>query len=63
LHGIVENAYNTFVGKPEWNISLGRPRSRWESKVKLSLKEQDFRIWIRFMWLRKISIGGVLLTI
>jgi hypothetical protein len=43
VHGKDENAYNSFVRKPEWNISLGRPRSRWESKIKIVLKGTIFQ--------------------
>jgi hypothetical protein len=28
----MRNAHKTFVGKPEGNTPLGRPRRRWENK-------------------------------
>jgi hypothetical protein len=59
VHRKYENAYNNFVGKPERNISLGGPRSRWESKIKIALKGTRFQKWIGFIWLRIISIGGL----
>ena len=27
------------MGKPEGNVPLGRPRSRWEEKIKMDLQE------------------------
>jgi hypothetical protein len=33
------NAYRVFVGKPEGNILLGRPRRRWEVNIKIDLRE------------------------
>jgi hypothetical protein len=27
------------VGKPDKNIPLGRPRSRWENNIKMNLKK------------------------
>jgi hypothetical protein len=35
----IRNAYNTLVGKPDWNRPLGRPRSRWEDNIKMVLRE------------------------
>jgi hypothetical protein len=32
------------VGKLEGKISLGRPRRRWENKIKTILKKQDRRL-------------------
>jgi len=31
------------VGKPEGNISLGRPRLRWEDNIKMDLQEVGWR--------------------
>jgi hypothetical protein len=38
-HGEVCNAYKIFVGKPEENRSIGRPRRRWENNIRMGLKE------------------------
>jgi hypothetical protein len=35
----IRNAYNILVGKPEGKKSLGRPRCRWEDKIKMDLRE------------------------
>jgi len=32
-------AYRVFVGKPDENRPLGRPRCRWEDNIKMDLKE------------------------
>ena len=31
--------HRVLVGKPEGNISLGRPRHRWEDNIKMDLQE------------------------
>jgi hypothetical protein len=33
------NAYRIFVGKPELNRPLGRPRCRWVDSIKMDLRE------------------------
>ena len=33
------NAYRVLVGKPEGKTPLGRPRRRWEDKIKMDLRE------------------------
>jgi hypothetical protein len=53
--GEVRGAYNILVGTPEERRPLGRPRLRWEDNIKMYLK-----MWIRFIWLR-IGTGGGLL--
>jgi hypothetical protein len=37
--GGIINAYKILVGKPEGEESLGRPRRRWEDKIKMDLRE------------------------
>jgi hypothetical protein len=32
------NAYRKLVGKPEGKRPLGRPRYRWEDKIKMDLR-------------------------
>jgi hypothetical protein len=39
LTGDMRNAYKIFVGKPEGKRPLGRPRRRWEDKIRMDLKE------------------------
>jgi hypothetical protein len=36
--GRIRITYKTSVGKPEGKSPLGRPRSRWESKIEMDLK-------------------------
>jgi len=45
------------VGKPEGKRPLGRPRRRWEDKIKTDLQEVGCEAWSGAMWLR-IGIGG-----
>jgi hypothetical protein len=35
------NAYTLFVGKPEGNRSLGRPRHRWVDNIWMDLGEME----------------------
>jgi hypothetical protein len=37
--GEKKNAYRIFVGKPEGNRPLGRPRCRWEDDIRMNLRE------------------------
>jgi hypothetical protein len=39
------------VGKPEGNISLGRPIRRWEDNIRLDLEETGGVLWTGFIWL------------
>jgi hypothetical protein len=45
---------------PEGRRPLGRPRRRWEDKIKMDLREIGFGMWIGFIGLR-IGTGGGLL--
>ena len=49
--------YKVLVGKPEGRRPLGRPRRRWEDKIKVDLKEVGCGIWTGSSWLR-IGKGG-----
>jgi len=49
--------YMVLVGKPEGRRPLGRPRRRWEDKIKVDLKEVGCGIWTGSSWLR-IGKGG-----
>jgi hypothetical protein len=40
--GVVRGAYNFLVGRPEGRRPLGRPRRRWEGKIKMDLREIGF---------------------
>jgi hypothetical protein len=35
----MRNAHESLVGKPEGKRPLGRPRRRWEDKIKMDLRE------------------------
>jgi hypothetical protein len=36
-------AYKIFVGKPEGNRPLGRPRHRWKDNIKMYLRAIDWK--------------------
>ena len=42
------NTYRVLVGTPEGKGALGRPRRRWEDKIKMNLKDVgcDARNWM-----------------
>jgi hypothetical protein len=40
--GEVRSAYNILVGRPEGRRPLGRPRRRWEDKIKIDLRDIGF---------------------
>jgi hypothetical protein len=46
------NAYRILVAKPKGKRPLGRPRRRWAENIKI--------IWIRLIWLRTGTSGGLL---
>jgi hypothetical protein len=51
--------YKVLVGKPEGKRPLGRPRRRWEDRIRMNLRETGLRVWIGFDWLRT-GTGGLL---
>jgi len=40
------------VRKPDKNIPLGRPRSRWENNIEMNLKIVGWGDWTGLLWLR-----------
>jgi hypothetical protein len=46
--GETRNAYMLFVGKPEGERPLGRPRCRWVYNIKTELREIG---WNRIYWI------------
>jgi hypothetical protein len=46
--------YKVLVGKPEGKRPLGRPRHRWEDKIRIDLRELAWGVWTGFDWLRVI---------
>jgi hypothetical protein len=58
MYGEKTSAYRVLVRKPEGNGLLRRPRLRWESHIRIILK-QTYK-WTGLMWLRT-GTGGRLL--
>jgi hypothetical protein len=58
--GEERKVYKGLVGKPKGKRPLGRPRRRWEDRIRMDLREIGLRVWIGFDWLR-IGAGGGLL--
>jgi hypothetical protein len=61
--GEKRNAYRLFVGKPEGNRPLGRPRCRCVDNIRMDLwilERWDGVMWTGLVWLR-IGTGGELL--
>jgi hypothetical protein len=38
-HGRVEKLYTVFVGNPEGKRPLGRPKHRWDDRIRVDLRE------------------------
>jgi len=36
------DVYRIFVGKPEGNRSLGKPRHKWEENIKMDFEDVEF---------------------
>jgi hypothetical protein len=60
------NAYRIFVGKPEEERPLGRPRRRWVDNIKIELREtgRDDMDWIdlaqdRDQWRALVNTGSL----
>jgi hypothetical protein len=52
--------YRVLMGKPEQNRTLGRPRRRWESNIKMVLQEVGCGAWTGLGWLRIETVCGQL---
>jgi hypothetical protein len=50
-------AYRFLMGRSEGNISLGRPRCRWEGNIKIDIRGMGWRAWTGLLWLW-IGTGG-----
>jgi hypothetical protein len=48
------------VGNPDGKSPLGRPRRRWEDKIKMDLRRYESMWRTGFGWLRIGSTGGLL---
>jgi hypothetical protein len=58
--GEIRHAYKIFVGKPEGERPLIRPRSRWEDNIIVVLRDLGWKVWTECIWLR-IETSCVLL--
>jgi hypothetical protein len=52
--------YRVLVGRPKAKRPLGRPRHRWEDKIKMDLRETGIEGQTGFSWLMIGSSGGLL---
>jgi hypothetical protein len=52
--------FSVLVGRPKGKRPLGRPRLRWEDKIKTNLREIGSMGLTGFGWLRIGSSGGLL---
>jgi hypothetical protein len=57
---VMRNAYSILVGKPEGKRPLGRPRHRWEDKIRMELGKKCGRLWTGFITLTIGTSGGLL---
>jgi hypothetical protein len=51
--------YKVLLGKPEGKRPLGRPRRRWEDKIRMDLGETGLGVWIGLDWFRTGTGGGL----
>jgi hypothetical protein len=58
--GEERKVYKVLVEKPEGKRPLGRPRRRWEDRIRMDLGEIGLGVWIGFDWLRTGTGGGLL---
>jgi hypothetical protein len=58
--GEERKVYKVLVGKSEGKRPLGRPRRRWEDRVRKDLRGTGWGVWIAFDWLRTGAGGGLL---
>jgi hypothetical protein len=56
----MRKAYKILVRKPEGMRPLGRPGHRWESNIRMDLREVGGRVWIGLIWLRIVTSGRLL---
>jgi hypothetical protein len=52
MYGRVKKIYSFLTGKPEEEGKCGRPRRRWDYKIKLDLRKETGRSWSGLTWLR-----------
>ena len=55
-----KGVYRIFIGKPEGNTPLGRPRHRWEGNIRCLFRKWDVGVWTGSSWLRIGTGGGYL---
>jgi hypothetical protein len=45
------NASRIWIRKPDRKRPQGRPRHRWEDRIKMDVRELGRGVWIGFIWL------------
>jgi hypothetical protein len=61
-NGAKRSAYRILFGKSEGKRPLGRVRRGWVDNIKMILERLDSAVWIRFIWLRLGTSGGLFLN-
>jgi hypothetical protein len=49
---VAQERVQGFGEKSEGKRPLGRPRRRWEDRIKMDLREIGWGVWSGFSWLR-----------
>jgi len=58
MYGERRGVYRVLVGKREGKKPLGRPRRRWDGKIKTDYQKVGWVAWCRWIWLRIGTVGG-----
>jgi hypothetical protein len=56
------NAYTILVGKREEKRQLGRPRRRWEDKIKTNVRGKVLEVKTGLIWRNILTGSGFLCT-
>ena len=57
-YGREESCIQGVNGQPQGKRPCGKPRHRWEDKIKVDLQEVGFGAWTGLIWLSIGTSGG-----